>query len=1209
METKYQEAFLSKYKIEPSTLIEKIATKYFGKIKSIGLTTLISEEVEKDGIEANEEFYKMLIEALAEGGVKLPENQKLQEVNVAFEIPNQQVSIPKSKGDLQDFKDIVSTDDLRPVMMGVYVSKDGYLVGTDAHKLVKFKSNLFYGEEVDKIIDLKKYIGTNGKSIDFIDGKYPNYDAIIPRDNEYKRTSLNTYAFYNFCKSTIYLKKYQTSDIFHLTLLIEGKEYKFNPILFAELLEFALRKGFENFDIEVSESQTRAMLLKFAGGSEGLIMPIYSDSNVPRTIPYEIDEIQRLFRSGKTAKKSASPSPKKPKAIETPKTEAFKKFEGDIEDTTYVSRREIRSIELESGEMLSKNDVIDGFYRLKKKYEVGGVVERYDNPLFNQGMQGELSGFGTSSPMSVFANGGTTDPQKFNQDNLMAEGGKMSIIEQILKKYNVQEDKTDETRDWLKKEWEGKNIDDYVMYSDKYGRGGKTASIGDSGIITDKNSMFVGKMALITGDLGNMYEVQVGERTTIVKKNGINIIADEDSYYAKGGEFRGGIRYVDGKELEWVDIMSFDIADYGEKEAEKKAYDYIEKSISYWKGELNKSDFKVRKSANGKDFEGSWVVMRQYPKYAKGGEVGKDYVFVGNTMMNGEYKPVYKKDNKYYLKYYNPTKYNFLADEKDIKNYRIGRATDTFSKGGQTSNYEVHLEAVPNRDYDQSYYRANVKVSKLKKSAKSIDEAVSIVKNFIEDNDLGSGNFIPAKLYKNGKQIGFISYNGRVWNNDQSEMSYAKGGEVSNNFRGIDLFEDYEMQEPKLRKIVQKINDAYDEDEVNTKFLQSRLDEAEKIGYTFEIDMDGSAYGLRPKEVEITELKGFEEGEYFAKGGEIDSNTLTIDKIVGTKIPISVGSQSFSSYDGWTKDEIINLVGRVLKHNLIDTEFYYNYLSSEYKKEYLIIWNEEIYTKMMKNINNVLSKYFHIATGSMSHWGLEWNLDSKVTRQLIDNFFRYSKKLPQKVKDEYAFYRDDYAGVDINKPMLKQANEWVNTAIEKYNTFGKQYLNKSIYDVPNDYYNQKQDWIDRIEIDKKYKKKQILAKGGEVEITNSTIDRGGLGNVQDSILAKGGLLKKVESFGKKAMKKAKPVAKKIVRKTKKYGAVALKKAKIGFDALAEKVAESYEGKKVKPKYQGEYGKTYSKAEAKEVGEKVSAKVYRQQLGKRKITRKLRNKTK
>ena len=80
-------------------------------------------------------------------------------------------------------------------------------------------------------------------------------------------------------------------------------------------------------------------------------------------------------------------------------------------------------------------------------------------------------------------------------------------------------------------------------------------------------------------------------------------------------------------------------------------------------------------------------------------------------------------------------------------------------------------------------------------------------------------------------------------------------------------------------------------------------------------------------------------------------------------------------------------------------------------------------------------------------------------------------------------------------------------------------------------------------------------------------------------------LKRVIRKGKKytnlAVKKAKPTVKKIVRK-----------AKIGFDALAKRVAKSYEGKAVAPKYQKEYGKRYSKEEAQEVGNKVAAKVKR-----------------
>jgi hypothetical protein len=65
----------------------------------------------------------------------------------------------------------------------------------------------------------------------------------------------------------------------------------------------------------------------------------------------------------------------------------------------------------------------------------------------------------------------------------------------------------------------------------------------------------------------------------------------------------------------------------------------------------------------------------------------------------------------------------------------------------------------------------------------------------------------------------------------------------------------------------------------------------------------------------------------------------------------------------------------------------------------------------------------------------------------------------------------------------------------------------------------------------------------------------------------------------------------------KVGEKYAKGGEIGFEGLSNKVAKNYEGKKVAPKYQDEYGKTYDKKEAKEVGNKVASKVYRQQLAK------------
>tara|TARA_R110002096_G_scaffold136909_8_gene289881 strand:+ start:18628 stop:19749 length:1122 start_codon:yes stop_codon:yes gene_type:complete len=109
-------------------------------------------------------------------------------------------------------------DDLRPVMSGVYfqLSKDGLIfVATDAHKLVKYKRTDAKADKASDFIMPKKplnllknilssmddqveiaYNETNA-SFSFeninlicrlIDGKYPNYEAVIPKENPNKLT-------------------------------------------------------------------------------------------------------------------------------------------------------------------------------------------------------------------------------------------------------------------------------------------------------------------------------------------------------------------------------------------------------------------------------------------------------------------------------------------------------------------------------------------------------------------------------------------------------------------------------------------------------------------------------------------------------------------------------------------------------------------------------------------------------------------------------------------------------------------------------------------------------------------------------------------------------------------------------------------------------------------------------------------------------------
>lgn len=107
-------------------------------------------------------------------------------------------------------------DDLRPVMSGVFFQfspENLIFVATDAHKLVKYQRNDVHASEVAEFIMPKKplnllkgilagsesevkieYNDSNAKfSFDdtelvcrLIDGKYPNYEAVIPKENPNK---------------------------------------------------------------------------------------------------------------------------------------------------------------------------------------------------------------------------------------------------------------------------------------------------------------------------------------------------------------------------------------------------------------------------------------------------------------------------------------------------------------------------------------------------------------------------------------------------------------------------------------------------------------------------------------------------------------------------------------------------------------------------------------------------------------------------------------------------------------------------------------------------------------------------------------------------------------------------------------------------------------------------------------------------------------
>ena len=70
-----------------------------------------------------------------------------------------------------------------------------------------------------------------------------------------------------------------------------------------------------------------------------------------------------------------------------------------------------------------------------------------------------------------------------------------------------------------------------------------------------------------------------------------------------------------------------------------------------------------------------------------------------------------------------------------------------------------------------------------------------------------------------------------------------------------DLFETPEL----IPSEVQAILETFDEESANTYLELARLvNELEDIGYTFDYYLDADPYGLRPNNVKLEELKGWE---------------------------------------------------------------------------------------------------------------------------------------------------------------------------------------------------------------------------------------------------------------------------------------------------------------------------------------------------------------
>ncbi len=169
-------------------------------------------------------------------------------------------------------------DDLRPVMSGVYCElspEQVTFVATDAHKLVKHSRNDLSSDKTASLILPKKPLTilknniVNGIDVklDFndtnalfsfenntiicrlIDGKYPNYDAVIPKENPNKLTIETSLLLSSIKRISIYANK----TTHQIRLKVAGSELQISSedLDFSNKADERLPCHYEGEDIEI----------------------------------------------------------------------------------------------------------------------------------------------------------------------------------------------------------------------------------------------------------------------------------------------------------------------------------------------------------------------------------------------------------------------------------------------------------------------------------------------------------------------------------------------------------------------------------------------------------------------------------------------------------------------------------------------------------------------------------------------------------------------------------------------------------------------------------------------------------------------------------------------------------------------------------------------------------------------------------------------
>ena len=136
---------------------------------------------------------------------------------------------------------------------------------------------------------------------------------------------------------------------------------------------------------------------------------------------------------------------------------------------------------------------------------------------------------------------------------------------------------------------------------------------------------------------------------------------------------------------------------------------------------------------------------------------------------------------------------------------------------------------------------------------------------------------------------------------------------------------------------------------------------------------------------------------------EFISESIKFKDLVDKKFYIEVGSGSTGKT--WNEADLTKGIRSAIKHNLFDSEFYYNW--TNHGSEYSKVFDKDTLEPLLKNIDKTLNDMFTFKGDTLAFTFREKN-DS-----WIDNWFQTNKSISSSLRKDYYEYRDEYAGVKL----------------------------------------------------------------------------------------------------------------------------------------------------------------------------------------------------